>query len=143
MAAVLLVIADVHLDVVLHTAGAPLFIGGGLDGDRGWCLFRHLEGEWVRVGTQLLDKPLLQLCSFLILGWVDLLRSKVQILLEVEAHHLIFLTAIPKAAHELPKHPPVVEVRRVHHKHAIWEREKEAMSRTDKAWCMNTNLHVR
>lgn len=73
MAAVLLVLADVDLDIVLYTTRTTLVLGGRLDGDRGRRLLRHLEGEGVRVSPQLLDEPLLQLSGLVILRWVDLL----------------------------------------------------------------------
>jgi hypothetical protein len=64
----------------------------------------------------------LQLGGGFILGldwWIDLLRAKVEILLEVEAHDLILFTSISEAAHDLAKDLAAAHVLLVQENHTI------------------------
>jgi hypothetical protein len=91
------------LDVVVDSAGLALIFSARLQGDGAGGRCWQLEGEGEGVGAQLLQQALLQLGRVglaLDLG-VDLLGAQVEILLEVEAHDLIFFTTITEGAHDL------------------------------------------
>lgn len=123
MVSVGIIFANEHLDVVLDAAGLSLVLAAGLDGDGGRGLFGHLEGEWVRVRSELLHESLLQLGSLDVLGRINLLGGKEQVLLEVQSHDLVLLATIPEAAHQLSEHLASVKVRWVQHQHAICLRQ--------------------
>ena len=68
------------------------------------------------------------MCSYLQFGdicrigvhiWVDLLRGQIQVLLEVETHHLVLLPAVAEGADDLAIDLTAVQVRGVHQKDAI------------------------
>lgn len=123
MASVIFVLSNVHLDVVLDAAGLSFVLAAGLDGDGGRGLFGHLEGERICGTSELLYESLLQLGRLDVLGRINLLGGKEQVLLEVQSHDLVLLATIPEAAHQLSEHLASVKVRWVQHQHAICLRQ--------------------
>jgi hypothetical protein len=96
---VCLALSDEELDVVVHPAGLPLVLEAGLERDRGGSVGGQGEHEGVTIGAQFFDEAVLQLGQVLLVGGgVDLLGVQVEVLLEVEAHHLVLFAAVAEAA---------------------------------------------
>lgn len=92
-----------HFDVVWHTTRFTEFIQTLLQYHRGWAAGLNVEREWKGVRSQFFHQALLQFAGLfrLLGGWVDLLRHQMQLLLEVQTHHLVLFASIAKAANHL------------------------------------------
>lgn len=108
MSSIGLRVASEYLHKVLDAtwlviAIAVLLLQGHRCGSIGW----DLEGEGKRVVAELLDESLLQFGEWrllhLLVRRVDTLGGQVELLLEVQAHHLVLFAAVTKAAHDLAK----------------------------------------